>query len=132
MPQRAAFDFGPWMAKRRQQVTCESGAPLSQKKLAGLIHISVDEIRLIEHGRIPHPDILKALAPHLNVPYVTLLMMAGYLTAEQLNDSAGIHPLDGALTAEERDLALGIIRAYRQFRRHQKGTRNIFADLIEQ
>ncbi|HOB19168.1 MAG TPA: helix-turn-helix transcriptional regulator [Candidatus Atribacteria bacterium] len=62
---------------------------LTQKQLADLAGFSNTEISRIESGdrRKPSPIILKAIAPHLSVPYEELLKQAGYL--EEVIDHRG-------------------------------------------
>ena len=54
---------------------------LTQKELAELSGFSNAEISKIESGdrKKPSPDLLKAIAPHLEVPYELLMSKAGYL-----------------------------------------------------
>lgn len=54
---------------------------LTQRELAKLANISNAEISRIESGfRVnPSPDVLRAIAPHLNLPYESLMEKAGYL-----------------------------------------------------
>jgi transcriptional regulator with XRE-family HTH domain len=54
---------------------------LTQKELAELSGFSNAEISKIESGerKKPSPDLLKAMAPHLDTPYEVLMNRAGYL-----------------------------------------------------
>jgi transcriptional regulator with XRE-family HTH domain len=54
---------------------------LSQRQLAERAGISNTEVWRIETGqrKNPTPAVLKALAPHLEVPYEELLIKAGYI-----------------------------------------------------
>jgi transcriptional regulator with XRE-family HTH domain len=54
---------------------------ITQKELADLSGFSNAEISKIESGdrKKPSPDLLKAIAPHLDTPYEVLMTKAGYL-----------------------------------------------------
>lgn len=54
---------------------------LSQRQLADLAKISNTEISRIESGKRqkPSPNILKAIAPHLEISYSELMINAGYI-----------------------------------------------------
>ena len=54
---------------------------ISQRQLAELSGISNAEISRIETGerQKPSPDVLRKLAPHLEVPYESLMQSAGYI-----------------------------------------------------
>ncbi len=77
------MDFGEYLRSLRK----EKG--LTQKQLADLAGFSNTEISRIESGdrQKPSPIILKAIAPHLSVPYEELLKQAGYL--EEVIDHKG-------------------------------------------
>lgn len=75
---------------------------LSMRQLAEKSGVSAAEISRIESGfrQKPSPDLLRALAPALGVPYNTLMVEAGYL--ERVVEHAGhsehlFHDEDGAL-----------------------------------
>ncbi len=62
---------------------------LSQRQLAEKAGISNTEVWRIESGerKNPSPPVLKALAPHLGVPYEDLMKKAGYM--EETIDHSG-------------------------------------------
>lgn len=67
--------FGEFLKNLRK----EKG--LSQRQLADLCNISNTEISRIESGerQKPSPNILKAIAPHLEISYGELMTKAGYI-----------------------------------------------------
>jgi transcriptional regulator with XRE-family HTH domain len=67
--------FGEYLKELRKS------KDLTQKELAELSGFSNAEISKIESGdrKKPSPDLLKAIAPHLEVPYELLMSKAGYL-----------------------------------------------------
>ena len=75
--------FGEFLKEMRKK------NELSQKELGELAGFSNAEISRIESGdrQKPSPALLKAIAPHLNVPYEELLKKAGYL--EEVIDHSG-------------------------------------------
>jgi len=69
------MSFGHYLKRLRQS------KGLTQKELAELSGFSNAEISKIESGerKKPSPDLLKAVAPYLDVPYEVLMTKAGYL-----------------------------------------------------
>jgi transcriptional regulator with XRE-family HTH domain len=142
VPELYGSDFGKWLEERREIITQQTGIKMTQRQLALLANISNQEISRIEGGGKPSPDTLKAIAPHIRVPYVELLMRAGYITEEQLkevpfdlspelvdlyreirdpNSMIGVFfRHDEKVTPEELRIALATIHAYRQEKRNKK------------
>lgn len=80
------MDLGQYIKKLR------SDNGLSQRDLSSAAGISCAEISRIETGEKKTPSylVLKAISPHLNVPYEKLLQKAGYIdTLEELENLDG-------------------------------------------
>ncbi|HHU48238.1 MAG TPA: helix-turn-helix transcriptional regulator [Clostridiales bacterium] len=62
---------------------------ITQKELADMSGFSNGEISKVESGdrKKPSPALLKAIAPHLGIPYEVLMNKAGYL--EEVVDHSG-------------------------------------------
>jgi HTH-type transcriptional regulator, competence development regulator len=69
------MNFGQYIKKLR------SDNGLSQRDLSAVSGISNAEISRIETGERKNPSylVLKAISPHLNIPYEKLLQKAGYI-----------------------------------------------------
>ena len=67
--------FGEYLKEARKQ------KGFTQKELGDLAGLSSGEISKMESGdrKKPSPDLLKAMAPHLDISYEVLMKEAGYL-----------------------------------------------------
>lgn len=135
-------NFGKWLAERREELETKTGVKMTQIRLSQLSGVSNAELSRIENGGKPSPETLEAIAPHLQVPYVELMMRAGYLTEDQLKEvpidlpaelvnlyreiqdpNSSISLLfrsDEKVTPDEMRIALATIQAYRQEKKRSK------------
>ena len=74
------FEFGQYLKRLRESKIIKANV------LSEMVGISQGHLSNVESGQrgIPHPDILRKLAKALDVSYVGLLVVAGYLTEEEL------------------------------------------------
>ena len=95
-------EFGRWFAKIRIAAGFES-----QSELAAACGIHSSTISKLEKGGIrPTPDTLKKLAPHLKVPYKSLMEAAGHMYGGDKDNEVIIPELPENVLAElEKELS---------------------------
>lgn len=74
-------EFGQYLKQIRES------RGLTIRQVETYANVSNSYLSLIENGKrdIPHPDILKKLAPLYKVPYEDLMTKAGYINNENIN-----------------------------------------------
>lgn len=80
-------NFSNYLKKRRAELD------LSYGELAKLSGVSKSYLIQLESGErdTPHPDKLRGLAPALQIPYMKLMHIAGYVDATAALKAAGVN-----------------------------------------
>jgi transcriptional regulator with XRE-family HTH domain len=95
-------EFGQWLTRTREAAGFESQTELA--KVCGVHHSTLARL---ERGEVqPTPATLKKLAPHLKVPYKTLLEAAGHLYGGDKDNEVIVPELSENVLAElEKELS---------------------------
>lgn len=103
--------FAAWFEQRLAQLGYDISSPRSGGRGkfandAGVSHSTVS--RILNAQKIPTPDVLATMAPHLGVSLGDLLVLAGKATQDEINRAAGPPPVGRRSTPEEAATHLGI------------------------
>ncbi|MEL3944475.1 helix-turn-helix domain-containing protein [Streptomyces sp. LNU-CPARS28] len=103
--------FAAWFEQRLTDLgydisSARSGGRGKFANDAGVSHSTIS--RILNGQKIPTPDVLATMAPHLGVSLGDLLVLAGKATKEEIERAAAPPPVARRLTPEQAAAQLGI------------------------